>query len=308
VVPPPVIQQPVVNEPEPAPVPAPAPKKEQPGVRTCTDCGALIEAKYAFCWKCGSAMENEHHSSAPNPRKPPTMLAQAMDLDDELTVQTEPRPLNSTMFSWTAARTPEHPGSTSRGSVLKLIAIAAIALTLVSLGLFGLLRSSTQTASATVETPQVAQQPASQPQPTAPITTEVSRAAPAETTTTTQQVTPANPEDELKKLREKRMSAKPSESSRIIQAIAKVEKQYPRDYRFPYERAKLAVKGSRRTEAFKALNVAAEKAITTGKANEMLNGLETDKAGDFSKISQGRFEWSRLVAALKKKDTSLLSE
>ena len=308
VVPPPVIQQPIVNEPEPAPVPAPAPKKEQPGVRACTDCGALIEAKYAFCWKCGSAMENEHHSSVPTPRKPPTLLAQAMDLDDELTVQTEPRPQNSTMFSWTAAQTPERHGPTSRGSVLKLIAIAAIALTLVSLGLFGLLRSSTQTASATVETPQVAQQPASQPQPTAPITTEVSRAAPAETTTTTQQVTPANPEDELKKLREKRMSAKPSESSRIIQAIAKVEKQYPRDYRFPYERAKLAVKGSRRTEAFKALNAAAEKAITTGKANEMLNGLETDKAGDFSKISQGRFEWSRLVAALKKKDTSLLSE
>jgi hypothetical protein len=134
----------------------------------------------------------------------------------------------------------------------------------------------------------------------------VSRSAPAETTT--QQVAPANPEDELKKLREKRMSAKPSESSRIIQAIAKVEKQYPRDYRFPYERAKLAVKGSRRTEAFKALNTAAEKAITTGKANEMLNGLESDKTGDFSKISQGRFEWSRLVAALKKKDTSLLSE
>ena len=295
----PVVQPPVIKheEPEPAPAPAPAPKKEQPGVRACTDCGALIEAKYAFCWKCGSAMENE--------RKPPTLLAQAMDLDDELTVQTEPRPMNSTMFSWTAAQTPERPGSTSRGSVLKLIAIAAVALTLVSLGLFGLLRSSTQTASATVETP-TAQQPASQPQPTAPITTEVSRSAPAETTT--QQVAPANPEDELKKLREKRMTAKPSESSRIIQAIAKVEKQYPRDYRFPYERAKLAVKGSRRTEAFKALNAAAEKAITTGKANEMLNGLETDKSGDFSKISQGRFEWSRLVAALKKKDTSLLSE
>jgi len=87
----------------------------------------------------------------------------------------------------------------------------------------------------------------------------------------------------------------------------KVENQYPRDYRFPYERAKLAVKGARRTEAFKALNVAAEKAIHTGKANEMLNGLEEDKSGDFSKISQGRYEWSRLVAALKRKDTSLLS-
>ena len=306
VVQPPVVQQPVVKheEREPERAPAPAPKKEQPGARACTDCGAMIEAKYAFCWKCGAAMDNEHHSSSPNPRKPPTLLSQAMDLDDELTVQTEPRPLSSTMFSWTNAQRPERPGSQSRGSVLKLIAIAAIALTLVSLGLFGLLRSSTQTASATVETP--VQQPASQPQPTVPVTTEVSRAAPAETTT--QQVMPATPEDELKQLREKRMTAKPSESSRMFPVFVKVEKKYPRDYRFPYERAKLAMKGSRRAEAFKALNVAAEKAITTGKANEMLNGLETDKSGDFSKISQGRFEWSRLVAALKKKDTSLLSE
>jgi ABC-type enterochelin transport system permease subunit len=54
--------------------------------------------------------------------------------------------------------------------------------------------------------------------------------------------------------------------------------------------------------------VAAEKAINTGKANEMLTGLETDKTGDFSELSQGRYEWSRLVAALKRKDTSLLSE
>jgi len=104
------------------------------------------------------------------------------------------------------------------------------------------------------------------------------------------------------------MSAKPSERPRIYQALAKVEKQYPRDYRFPYERAKLAVTGSHRAAAFKALNSAAEKAITTGKANEMLSGLETDKADDFSKLSQARPEWSRLVAALKKKDTSLLSE
>jgi hypothetical protein len=139
-----------------------------------------------------------------------------------------------------------------------------------------------------------------------PITTEVSRAAPAQTTT--QQAAPATPDDELNKLREKRMTAKPSERPRIYQALAKVEKQYPRDYRFPYERAKLAVTGSHEAAAFKALNNAAEKAITTGKANEMLSGLETDKAGDFSKLSQGRFEWSRLVAALKKKDTSLLSE
>ena len=102
------------------------------------------------------------------------------------------------------------------------------------------------------------------------------------------------------------MTASASERSKIIQAFTKVEKQYPRDYRFPYERAKFVVKAKRRTEAFKALKVAAEKAITTGKANEMLSGLETDKTPDFSELSQGRFEWSRLVAALKRKDTSLL--
>jgi hypothetical protein len=40
----------------------------------------------------------------------------------------------------------------------------------------------------------------------------------------------------------------------------------------------------------------------------MLNGLESDKTGDFSQLSQGRYEWGRLVAALKRKDPSLLSE
>jgi hypothetical protein len=121
-----------------------------------------------------------------------------------------------------------------------------------------------------------------------------------------------NPEDELEKLREKRLGAgtKAVERSKVFQAIAKVERQYPRDYRFPYERAKLAANGSKassRTEAFKALSVAAEKAISTGKANEMLSGLEADKAGDFQKLAQGRQEWSKLTTALKRRDTSLLA-
>lgn len=310
----PVVTAPVVQPPPPPtaakheePETLPTPPKAQPGLKTCSGCGAQIESKYAFCWKCGNAMDSEHHSSTANSRKPPMMMSsQSLDLDDEMTVQTEPRPSGSTMLSWTDARTPERHDS-QRRSVLKLLVIAAIAFTLVSVAVFGLLRSSTQTASATVETP-AEQTAASQPQPQAsvPMTTEVSRAAPAETTT--QQAAQVTPEDELKKLREKRMTAKASERPHILQALAKVEKQYPRDYRFPYERAKLAVKGSQRAEAFKALNTAAQKAITTGKANEMLNGLETDKAGDFNKLSQTKIEWTRLVAALKKKDTSLLGE
>src|SRR5262249_49298968 len=148
VVQPPVAKPSIVkheeSEPAPAPAPAPAaPKNDQPGQRACTDCGAMIESKYAFCWKCGNAMNDERHSSISNG---------PIDLDDELTVQTESRPNSSTMFSWTNGNTPERHGST-RGSVLKLLAIAAVAFALVSLGLFGLLRSSTQTASATVETP-----------------------------------------------------------------------------------------------------------------------------------------------------------
>src|SRR5262249_5588321 len=160
--------------------------------------------------------------------------------------------------------TSERHGST-RGSVLKLLAIAAVALTLVSLGLFGLLRSGTETASATVATP------TAEANQSRTVATEVSRAAPAQTTMT-QPIASSTPEDELKKLREIRMTAKSSDHKGIFQAFAKIETQYPRDYRFPYERAKLAVKGPQdhsHTEAFRALNAAAEKAINTGKANEM---------------------------------------
>ena len=300
---PPVIQPPVVKReeeviPEPAVAakkPAVTAKKEETGARACPDCGSMIEEKYAFCWKCGHALEGEH--------KPRTILS-AIDLDDERTVQHEARPFSSTVLPWTTAKPQDDPSS-SRGSVLKLLSIGGVSLLLVSLGLFTLTRSDTQPAAAITEPPPVAQ--ASQPQPSVPVTTEVSRSAPAETTTQ-QQVAAANPEDELKKLQEKRESAKPSERPKVYQALAKVEKQYPRDYRFSYERAKLAMKGSHSSAAFKALTAAAEKAISTGKANEMLSGLEEDKTGDFSKLSQGRYEWSRLVAALKRKDTSLLSE
>ncbi|HKU77370.1 MAG TPA: hypothetical protein VJR02_25880 [Pyrinomonadaceae bacterium] len=304
VAPTPVIQPPVVVKreeeviAEPPPVAAKKPevaaRKAETGARACPDCGSMIEEKYSFCWKCGHALEGE--------RKPRTILS-ASDLDDELTVQHEARPFNSTVLPWTTARPQEDPSS-SRGSVLKLLSIGGISLLLVSLGLFTLMRSDTETAAVTTAPPPPVAQ-ASQPQPSAPVTTEVSRSAPAETTT--QQVT-TGPEDELKKLQEKRELAKPSERPKIYQALAKVEKQYPSDYRFSYERAKLAMKGSHSSAAFKALNAAAEKAISTGKANEMLSGLEEDKEGDFSKLSQGRYEWSRLVAALKRKDTSLLSE
>jgi hypothetical protein len=278
-------------------------KKQEPAVKTCNGCGASIESRYAFCWKCGSALSSQSNGPVVVRSKP---LPLPID-DDEMTVQYDQKGKaagGKSMFSWTMPKPPERPG-TSRGSVLKLMAIGGVAFTLLALGMVGLTRSDSPVEAAD-STPQVVEQPvASQPAPAA-------QPAPAIAAEQKTQQATVNPEDELKKLREKRIDAgeRASERSKVFQAIAKVERQYPRDYRFPYERAKLAAKGSKassRTEAFKALSVAAEKAITTGKANEMLSGLEVDKAGDFQKLAQGRQEWSRLLAALKRRDTSLLS-
>jgi hypothetical protein len=285
-------------------------KKQEPTAQTCSSCGASIESRYAFCWKCGTAMTPTSQSNGPVVvRSKPLPLPVE---DDEMTVQHDLQEdrgaggRNPMFSSWTMSKPPDRDPSTSRGSVLKLTAIGGVAFLLLALGLVGLTRSDAPVEAANTTAPQVVEQPAaSQPAPVA---------QPATAVATEQKTQPAtvNPEDELKKLREKRMDAgaKAAERSKVFQAIAKVERQYPRDYRFPYERAKLAANGSKassRTEAFKALSVAAEKAITTGKANEMISGLEADKSGDFQKLAQGRQEWSKLMTALKRRDTSLLS-
>jgi hypothetical protein len=291
----------------------PQPQRAEPTVKTCNGCGATIESRYAFCWKCGSAMSSQSNGPVVVRSRP---LPLPID-DDEMTVQHDVQGGNdrgggghdNSMFSWTMAKPPERTTG-SRGSVLKLIAIGGVAFLLLALGLFGLTRSADSPVEAanqgqqqTVEQPG-ANQPATVAQPAT--TAAATEPKPQPTTAT------VNPEDELKKLREKRMDAgaTASERSKVYQAIAKVERQYPRDYRFTYERAKLAANGSRansRNEAFKALSAAAEKAITTGKANEMISGLEADKSGDFQKLAQGRQEWTKLMTALKRRDTSMLS-
>jgi hypothetical protein len=294
--------RPVVAEPE-----------AQPDVTPCSDCGALVESRYSFCWKCGNPLTSQTRQSRGNGPTHGTLLSSAIE-DDELTVQHEMRPASTPLFSWSSPPRTEHPSS-SRGSVLKLMAIGGVALLLLSLGLFGLTRSAAPVTTAT-STPApngaAETQPQQQPPATAATTAPASTGAPQSASTDPQaQPSPnVNPEDELlARLRERRMTASGSERSKIFEVFAKIERRYPRDYRFPYERAKLAVKGSQgdsRDEAFKALSVAAERAISAGKANEMLNGLESDKEGDFHRLAQGRQEWTRLVVALKRKDPSLL--
>jgi len=129
-------------------------------------------------------------------------------------------------------------------------------------------------------------------------------------TTTSGQATTSSPADEeWKRLRERRSNAKPSESNAIIAAFEDAEKKYPRDYRFPYERAKLSIKGIvSHDETFGALFLAAEKAIDNAKAQEMLDRLMADKDGDFYKLSRGHHEWQALVQALSNKDKKGLNE
>src|SRR5713226_5761876 len=122
-------------------------------------------------------------------------------------------------------------------------------------------------------------------------------------TTSASIATSGGAEEEWKRLRERRISAKPSESSAIIASLNEAEKKYPRDYRFAYEQAKLSIKGiTSHHEAFGALALAGEKAIDNGKAQEMLDSLKADEDGDFYKLSRGHHEWQALEEALQNKD------
>ena len=116
-------------------------------------------------------------------------------------------------------------------------------------------------------------------------------------------------DDEWKRLKQARIAAQPTERAAIIASLEQAEKKYPRDYRFPYERAKLSIKGIvSHHEAFSALSAAAEKAIDNGKAQEMLDNLIADADGDFYKPAHGHHEWHALLEALEKKNKSELSE
>jgi hypothetical protein len=152
----------------------------------------------------------------------------------------------------------------------------------------------------------------SQPQvqsTTAPRTADSTSSSTSATTTAPKQSSAGNlADEEWKRLREKRIGAKPSDNSAVIASLDDAEKKYPRDYRFPYERAKLSIKGiTSHHEAFGALMLAADKAIDNGKAQEMLDGLKADQDGDFYKLSRGHHEWQMMLEALSNKDKRGLS-
>jgi hypothetical protein len=156
-----------------------------------------------------------------------------------------------------------------------------------------------------------AQSPVQADSATAPVAADSASSSATSTATITSPPMAASggADEEWKRLREKRIGAKPSEASEIITAFEDAEKKYPNDYRFPYERAKLSIKGiTAHHEAFGALALAADKAIDNGKAKEMLDSLMADKDGDFYKLSRGHREWQALAEALSNKDKQGLKE
>jgi hypothetical protein len=282
---------------------------EEQSVTPCSHCGSLVENKYAFCWRCGSQLSSAAESASTIQKKRAALssLSSSLPSDDETTVQHERDSLSAPIFSWVDGKKSQR-GRASNKSNIKLVAIGAVGFLVVTFGSFMLVRSVSKMTTVT------AAQAAANDVQADPKPATVNQAAPQVTESPAAQQLPTTvrpEEEELKKLRDKRITVSDAERPKILLTFVKTEKKYPKDYRFPYERAKLVLKGSQatsRNEAFAALTRAAEKAISAGNAREMLDSLNTDKSRDFNKLSRERREWTKLLQALKSRDTSLLNE
>jgi hypothetical protein len=104
-------------------------------------------------------------------------------------------------------------------------------------------------------------------------------------------------------------AAASADSLAVDQRLEAAEREFPSDYRFTYARATLAVYGrADHHEAFYHLRRAADKAIGTQRAREMLDRLEQDGGvkGRLRKLAVGHAEWSVLHEALEHRDRDRL--
>jgi len=121
-------------------------------------------------------------------------------------------------------------------------------------------------------------------------------------------VATSSADQDLRDLKQRDAKGTAADRRNVMRDIARLEREYPNDYRFPYERAKLSASDAKsRDAAFQALFIAAQRAIKAGKSGEMLHGLETDKSRDFRKLAHGHVEWAQLIQSLKNRDATLLA-
>ena len=110
-------------------------------------------------------------------------------------------------------------------------------------------------------------------------------------------------------LREKARKTSGETIVAVDELLRAAESEYPLEFRFSYERAKLLVFGRHEHhEAFGRLRRAAEKAIETGWSEAMLAMLRSDGAqsGPFRKLARGHSEWKQILAALESEDREAL--
>jgi hypothetical protein len=269
--------------------PIEATKKEWP-LTPCAHCGSFVETRYAFCWDCGHPLE----SSVASSEETKEMMASAAVAREE-----EGPPAahfsGPSILSLALEKIP-HRFTPERATTMKLIALGLVGSLFVLLGVIvtqrWVLNSTPTTAPVTA---QAQLNPGPQPGREGKRNTPI-QPAQARTSASTPE------DDELKKLRDSVRAAGAVPGPDVLKAFRKAEERYPNDYRFPYERAKLAAKVDQthtHDEAFAALSLAVRKAIESGKASEMLDSMEADKHGDLNKLSRGHDEWTRLEQTLK---------
>ena len=210
--------------------------------------------------------------------------------------ETKSAPTLSMMESYGAASTAPSPFRWRHGAILSLIVLLFVGG--VAIGAWYWWSHRSVPAQIPVETPAAEQTTASAQQSVAP---------PINKVTSSKSTSATSADDEIRLLRDRTAKSPPAESNKIVAVLKTAEKKYPNDYRFPYERAKLSITGiTSHHEAFDALAAAAEKAIDNGKAQEMLDHLNSDGAGDFKKLSHGHSEWHMLQEALRNKNKAML--
>ena len=275
------------------------PKESEEVALPCEQCGTPIEAKYAFCWRCGHERGQKKATSGDRPERL-RLIVPAGESDEEVDKNPKRRSsLLSHPLSWAS---PDRKTGTHR-SVLKLFGVALVGLLSFSVVTFALLRSRSA-----VTTQTVTQAATASTQTVPPSEQQQATLSSVPVKATTPEVKPVKAEDAaLERLRQMRTTEQ-SDSSKIMQRFSETERKYANDYRFPYERARVLAAERRKKEALAALTRAAKKAIHNGKATEMLQSMNKDSGGDFQSLSHGSREWTQVQKALKTNDASMVSE